>query len=221
MVQGRSRGVHCLASTQLLSGLDRRVQDVLDVDPDAPSHGGAEGHGLDEALGPAAFDTLGPCQHDGPEEGGHVLQHGRPAEVHLAQTRVDDRPLVLPEVHAALPELGDRRDDVVGDGALLRVGHEPLRAEDARDGGEAGHHARGRDGLVEVDACPLALSDGVDELLAPDDVRPGVPRLLHVEGVPREHRQPRLLPRAVGQQGGAANNVIRPLRVRREVDVDL
>ena len=84
---------------------------------------------------------------------------------------MDDRGAVGAVLDLAGLGLLDGLGDVHRDGADLRVGHLALRAEDAAEAADDGHHVGRRDGDVEVGEAVL---DALGEVVGADDVGAGL-----------------------------------------------
>src|SRR5262249_40615632 len=112
--------------------------EVSDFDADARAHGRADGCFLDE-------DALRRRRPEGLhmlEERFEVFLELLDFEALLAADRVKVATFIDAVLGLATLELADRRDDVGGDGAFLRVGHEALGTEDFSQLADDAHHAR-------------------------------------------------------------------------------
>ena len=117
-------------------------------------------------------------------------------------------------LHLAALELADRAADVGGDGARLRVRHEPSGPEGAAETADQGHHVGSGDGEVEVHLAGLDLGG---EVIGADDVGSRGPGLLG-GGAGGEHGHPHVAPGARGQGDGAANHLVSLTGVDPEAD---
>src|SRR3954468_17869896 len=108
------------------------------------------------------------------DDGRVVLQQLTLVERGLADVQVDDRGAVGAVLDLAGLRLLDGLGDVHRDRADLRVRHLALRAEDAAEAADDGHHVRRRDGDVEVGEALLHLAR---EVLGAHEVGAGLLRL--------------------------------------------
>src|SRR5215217_321904 len=147
-----------------------------------------------------------------------VLEQLALVEARLAERHVDDRRAVGAVLDLAGLGLLDGLADVHRDGADLRVGHLALRAEDAAEPADDGHHVRRRDRDVEVGEA-LVL-DALGEVVGADEVRArllGLARLVALG----EDRDLDLLAEAVREGDRAAQLLVRVADVEPRPDVHL
>src|ERR1700750_178368 len=151
LLVGTSGGVHAarprssVARSRLRGGGRSLLEDVAGparVDLDARPHRGGE---RDRADVPALRGRR-PRTDDLVEDGRVVLGQRAVLEAGLADGQVDDRGAVGAVLDLAGLGLLDRLADVHRDRADLRVGHLALRAEDAAEAADDGHHVGRRDG---------------------------------------------------------------------------
>src|SRR5690348_963849 len=101
------------------------ARDLLQVDLHAGAHGRGHGDLVDEL----ALRARGLVANDRVHEGAEVLGQVRLGEARLADAGMDDARLLDAELDLAALGVADRLGHVHGDGAELRVGHQPLGAE--------------------------------------------------------------------------------------------
>ena len=155
--------------------------------------------------------------HDGLDERLQVVDELGLFEGDLADRRVDDARLVDPELDLAGLGLLDGLADVEGDRAGLGVGHEALGAQDAAELADAAHDVGGGDDDVEVDP---AAGDLLDDVVAAEVIGPGLLGLLDLLARGDDADLLRLA-RAVGQDDGASDHLVRILGIDPQPDVDV
>src|SRR3954470_18965163 len=151
------------------------------------------------------------------DDGHVVLQQLTLVERGLADVQVDDRGAVRAVLDLAGLRLLDGPGHVHRDRADLRVRHLALRAEDAAETADDGHHVRRRDGDVEVGE---ALLDALGEVVGADDVGPGLLGLARLVALGEDGDRD-VLAEAVGQRDGAAQLLVGVADVQARAHVDL
>src|SRR5207302_2830208 len=130
-------------------------------------------------------------------------------ERRLADRHVDDAVAVDPELHAPALDVAHRLGDVEGHRPGFGIGHHAARTKDLSQPPDHAHHVRSGEGDVEVDLSALHL---LDQLLAADEIGPGVERLAHLLPL-SEHRDPAHLAGAVGKHHAAAHHLVGVTRI--------
>jgi hypothetical protein len=118
---------------------------------------------------------------------------------------MDDPGLVDPVLDLAGLLLAHRRRDVHRDRAELRVRHDAARTEDAAQATNHSHHVGGRDHAVEVE--PVLVLDLLGEVVAADEVRPGLAGLVLLLAL-GEHEHAGRLAETVGQHERATHHLL-------------
>src|SRR4051812_21668187 len=147
-----------------------------------------------------------------------VLEQLLLAERRLAERHVDDRRAVGSVFDLAGLGLLDGLADVHRHGADLRVGHLALRAQDAAEAADDGHHVRRRDRDVEVGEA-LVL-DALGEIVGADVVRSGLLGLARLIAL-GEDGDLDVLAEPVRQRDGATQLLVRVADVEPGADVHL
>src|SRR3954447_19851618 len=184
------------------------------VDLHARPHRGGERHGADVlALGGRGLRPDELLDHRLVVLRELLVREGR-----LAQGEVDDRGAVRPVLDLAGLGLLDGAGDVHRDRADLRVRHLALRAQDAPEAADDGHHVRRRDRDVEVGEALLLHARG--EVLRADVVRAGLLGLARLVAL-REDGDRHVLAEPVRERDRAAQLLVRVADVEPGADVDL
>ena len=201
----RSRGGSLLSLCQVL-----RLRGI-DLDP------GAHAGGHDDGADVAALGGRGLGSDELLDDRLVVAEQLLVLERGLADDHVDDRGAVGAVLDLARLGLLDGLADVHRDRPDLRVRHLALRAEDAAEAADDGHHVGRRDGDVEVGEAVLHL---LGEVLGADEVGPGLLGLLGLVALGEDGDRD-VLAEPVGQREGPAQLLVRVADVEPGAHVDL